>query len=109
MERFVVNDQSGTINRPVYGRYNIGSLVRGYVPLYAFFLQVKMDGVQQHRNSGLALNYGDQKNRSSDHLQNGQNFGLALNIGSSFSDCFQVLTAIQAPNSLGSLGCRKAK
>ena len=49
------------------------------------------------------------KHRSSDHVQNGQNFGLALNIGPAFSDCFQVLTAIQAPTSLGSPGCRKAK
>ena len=47
--------------------------------------------------------------QSSDDGQNGQNFSLALNIGSAFSDSFQVLTAIQAPNSLGSLGCRKPK
>ena len=49
------------------------------------------------------------KNRSSDDGQNGQNFSLALNIGSDFSDSFQVLAAIQTPNSLGSPGCRKPK
>ena len=49
------------------------------------------------------------KNRSRDHGQTGQNFGFALNIGSAFSDRFQVLTVIQAPYSLGSPVCRKAK
>ena len=68
-------------------------------------------GVQQDRNSGLARNYGAaiRENQSSDNVQKGQNFGLALNIGPAVSDHFQVLTAIQAPDSLGSQGCRKAK
>ena len=78
-----------------------------YCPIFTLSLA----GMQQDRNIALAqiTVLQSAKNRSSDHAQNGQNFGIALNIGSAFLDHFKLLNTIQAPYSLGSRGCRKAK